>query len=145
MFDFHYDLLTYIYINRKNINKIKRHCSEIFKDNITGGIFNLFYMTNQEMKDELGVETEEINIIENLKTVKNIIDKNNLVPPYINYVFGIEGLDYLKNINDIDMLYEMGVRSVNPVWSNQNKFGGGIRSNIRSYEIRRRFNLQISR
>lgn len=36
--------------------------------------------------------------------------------------FGIEGLDYLENIDDIDILYSLGVRSVNPVWNNDNKF-----------------------
>lgn len=133
MFDCHYDLLTYIYINRNNLREVKKYCNKIFKNNITGGIFNLFYMTEQEMKDELGVTVDEINVIENLKTVKNIIDKNSLIPKHVKYVFGIEGLDYLKNIEDIDMLYEMGVRSVNPVWSNENKFGGGIRSKIRTY------------
>ena len=42
--------------------------------------------------------------------------------------FGIEGLDYLENIDDIDILYSLGVRSVNPVWNNDNKFGGGVKS-----------------
>jgi len=130
MFDLHYDLLSFIYINKNNINKIKRHCDKIFKNNIKGGIFNLFYMTKQEMKKELGVKSEEIDVIENLKTVKNIIDENKLIPANIDYVFGIEGLDYLKNIEDIDILYKLGVRSVNPVWSNENKFGGGVRSKI---------------
>jgi len=95
-------------------------------------------MTEKEMKDELGVEPQEIDIIENLKTAKNIIDENKLIPKDINYVFGIEGLDYLKNIEDVDILYELGVRSVNLVWNNQNKFGGGVRSKIRTYKTRRR-------
>ena len=138
MFDLHYDLLSYIYMNRNNINKIKRHFNKIFNNNITGGIFNLFYMTKEEMKDELGIKPQEIDVIKNLKTVKNIIDKNSLIPAHINYMFGIEGLDYLKNIDDIDILYEFGVRSVNPVWSNKNKFGGGIRSKKRTYKMWRR-------
>ena len=138
MYDLHYDLLTYIYMNRNNINKVKRHCKRIFKNNITGGIFNLFYMSKQEMKKELGVKSEKIEVIENLKIVKDIIDQNKLIPANIDYVFGIEGLDYLKSIDDIDTLYDLGLRSVNPVWSNENKFGGGIRSKIRSYKTRRR-------
>ena len=138
MFDLHYDLLSYIYMNRNNINKVKRHCNKIFQDNITGGIFNLFYMAKKEMKEELGIEPQEIDIIENLKIVENIIDKESLIPKYIKYIFGIEGLDYLKNIDDIDILDELGVKSVNPVWSNENKFGGGVRSEIRTYETWRR-------
>jgi len=138
MFDLHYDLLGYIYMNKNNINKIKKHCNRIFKNNITGGIFNLFYMTEEELKEELKITSKEIDVIENLKVVKNIIDKNNLIPKHIDYVFGIEGLDYLKNVDDIDILYDMGVRSVNPVWSNENKYGGGIRSDIRPYKTWRR-------
>lgn len=138
MFDLHYDLLTYIYINRNDIKKIKKHCKNIFKNNLTGGIFNLFYMSKQEMQEELNVEVKEIDIIKNLKEVKDIIEKNNLLPHNVKYIFGIEGLDYLQNIEDINVLYDLGVRSVNPVWNNENKFGGGIRSKIRTYELGKR-------
>jgi len=145
MFDLHYDLLTYIYINRNNIDKIKKHCYKIFNNNITGGVFNLFYMTKKEMKEELGIKLQEIDIINNLKIVKNIIDKENLIPKHIKCIFGIEGLDYLKNIDDIDILYELGVKSVNPVWSNKNKFGGGVRSKTRPYGTWRKTYIQIDR
>lgn len=127
MFDCHYDLLTYVYINRDNLKEVKKHCKKIFKNNITGGIFNLFYMSPIEMKEELGIEKEEINIIENLKEVNKLICYNNLIPKDIKYIYGIEGLDYLEKIEDIDRIYDLGVRSVNIVWNNDNKFGGGAR------------------
>ncbi len=127
MFDGHYDLLTYIYMNKENISEVREHCNKIFNENITGGIFNLFYMSEQEMYDELGIEAKDINIIENLKVVKSIINKKNLIPNNIKYTFGIEGLDYLKRIGDMEELYKLGVRSVNPVWNNHNKFGTGVR------------------
>ena len=122
MFDLHYDLLTYIYMNKNNLEEVKRHIDKIFRNNITGGIFNLFYMSEKEMYDELGIEKKDIDIIENLKVVKDIINKENLIPNNIKYTFGIEGLDYLSNISDIDKLYDLGVRSVNIVWNNDNKF-----------------------
>lgn len=127
MFDLHYDLLTYIYMNKNNLKEVKEHSEKIFKDNITGGIFNLFYMSPKEMKEELGIEKDEINIIQNLKTVNKIIYENNLIPPNIKYIYGIEGLDYLEKIEDIDEIYDLGVRSVNIVWNNDNKFGGGTK------------------
>ena len=123
MFDMHYDLLTYIYINRNNLEKVKARCEKIFKNNITGGIFNLFYMSEKEMKDELNINKNEINIVENLNTVNKLIKDNNIVPKNIKYIYGIEGLDYLEKIEDIDKIYELGVRSVNIVWNNDNKFG----------------------
>ena len=129
MFDCHYDLLTYIYMNRKRLSKVKKHCNKIFKNNITGGVFNLFYMSPREMKEELNINLDEIDIVKNLETVNRIIKKENIVPNNVKYIYGIEGLDYLKSIDDIDKIYELGVRSVNIVWNNDNKFGGGAKGN----------------
>jgi len=129
MFDLHYDLLTYIYMNKNNLKKVKKYCEKIFKDNIVGGIFNLFYMSPQEMEEELKIKKEEINIIENLKVVNKLIKENKLIPKNIKYIYGIEGLDYLEKNEDIDKIYDLGVRSVNIVWNNDNKFGGGAKGN----------------
>ena len=130
MIDCHYDLLTYILIKKDEKEFLRNYCKNVYKkDNITGGIFNLFYMTEQEMKEELGIEKNQINLIENLKEVKEYIRLNKIIPDNINYIFGIEGLDYLEKIDDIDILYSLGLRSTNPVWSNKNKFGGGVRAN----------------
>ena len=41
---------------------MKKYCRKIFRNNITGGIFNLFYMSLKEMKEELKIEQEEISI-----------------------------------------------------------------------------------
>lgn len=129
MFDCHYDLLTYVYMNRNNLKGVKKHLKKIFTDNITGGIFNLFYMSPQEMEEELEISKEEINIIENLKEVNFLICNNDLIPKNIEYIYGIEGLDYLEKIEDIEQIYDLGVRSVNIVWNNDNKFGGGAKGN----------------
>lgn len=129
MFDCHYDLLTYIYMNKNDIDMVKDYCKKVYnEDNIKGGIFNLFYMSEAEMKEEINVQKDEIDVIENLRLVKELINEYNLIPKGTKYVFGIEGLDYLKNIYDIDKLYELGLRSTNPVWSNKNKFGGGVKA-----------------
>lgn len=128
MFDCHYDLLTYIYMNRRNLKPVISHCKKIFSNNITGGIFNLFYMSEDEMKGELEIYPDEIDIIKNLKVVKFLIRKYRIIPYNIKYIIGIEGLDYLKNINDIDVLYDLGLRSTGIVWNNKNKFGAGVRA-----------------
>ncbi len=127
MFDLHYDLLTYIYMNKDNLKEVKKHFRKIFKDNITGGIFNLFYMSPKEMREELGIKKEEIDIINNLKKVNKLIYENSLIPKNIKYIYGVEGLDYLEKIKDLDKIYGLGVRSVNIVWNNDNKFGGGAK------------------
>lgn len=127
MFDCHYDLLTYIYINRRNLRPVILHCNKIFHNNITGGIFNLFYMSEDEMKDELGINSNEIDIVQNLRVVNYLIRRYRIIPKNINYLVGIEGLDYLKNIEDIDILYNLGLRSTGIVWNNKNKFGAGVK------------------
>ena len=110
MFDCHYDLLTYILMKKNEVELLKEQCTRVYrKDNITGGIFNLFYMSPVEMRAELGIEEEQINLIENLKEVKQFIESNQLISSDTKYIFGIEGLDYLKNIEDIDILYSLGL------------------------------------
>lgn len=132
MFDTHYDLLTYIYMKRKNLKFIKDYCKKVYcKSNITGGIFNLFYMSEQEMEEEINIKKEEIDVIKNLSYVKEVIEKNHLLPKDIKYIFGIEGLDYLEKIDDIDILYDLGLRSTNIVWNNENKFGTGAKGDIK--------------
>ena len=103
MFDLHYDLLTYIYMNKNNLKEVKKHIDKIFTNNITGGIFNLFYMSP-------------------IEEVKELINKNSLISSNIKYIYGIEGLDYLEKLEDLDIIYNLGVRSVNIVWNNDNKF-----------------------
>lgn len=129
MYDLHYDLLTNIYINKNNILEVKKYLKKLFRNNISGGIFNLFYMSPKEMKEELNIEEKEIDIIKNLEEVKKIIRKNKLIPKNIKYIYGIEGLDYLYNIKDLEQMYQYGVRTVNIVWNNDNQFGGGSRGN----------------
>lgn len=129
MFDCHYDLLTYILMKKNDIDFLKQYCNKVYKkENISGGIFNLFYMSKQEMKDEIGINEQDINVVENLMEVKQYIETYHLIPDNIQYIFGIEGLDYLNKIDDIDILYSLGLRSTNPVWNNQNKFGCGVKS-----------------
>jgi len=132
MFDYHFDLLMYIliYNEQKNIKKVKEYCEKIFKkDNITGGIFNLFYSGFDAMKEELSLDSiDMVDPVKDLKLVNDIIQEYELIPPDIKYIVGIEGLDYLKNIDDIEELYKLGLRSTNLVWNNQNKFGGGIKA-----------------
>lgn len=130
MYDLHYDLLMQVYINKENLVELKDYFKKIYNSkNIKGGIFNLYYMSPKEMKEELDIEPQEIDVIKNLELVTNLIKENNLIPAETKYIKGIEGLDYLNNIDDVDKLYELGIRSVNIVWNNDNKFGGGARGN----------------
>lgn len=129
MFDCHYDLLTYILMQKDNPDFLKNYCTKVYrKNNIIGGIFNLFYMSEKEMQEEIGISKDQINVIDNLREVKKYIQKHHLLSDDITYIFGIEGLDYLENTDDINILYSLGLRSTNPVWNNPNKFGSGTKT-----------------
>jgi membrane dipeptidase len=116
-------------MSQDNIEKIKEYCHRIFReDNIRGGIFNLFYEAYENMEEYLHMNGKSIDVVENLKTAKELIEKYNIIPKSTNYILGIEGLDHIKDIDEIDKLYEIGLRSTNIVWNNPNKFGGGTKA-----------------
>ncbi|MEE3343210.1 MAG: membrane dipeptidase [Bacilli bacterium] len=138
MYDMHYDLLTILYYvfekrSLSHLYKLIGDCRDIYnKDNIIGGIINLYFMTYNEMFEELGITKEEINNIPlmlkksigYLKYLKDI----DVIPKDVDFIYSIEGCDYLKGADDLDELYELGLRSIVPVWNNKNKFASGNRS-----------------
>lgn len=138
MYDMHYDLLTILYFNLKmnnplaNEEKLISDCLKIYKNNnVRGGIINLYFESIEEMKEELGINEDEVNnVIDMLKTsiqhFKNF-QGFNIIPKDIDYIYGIEGCDFLKDEKDLDTLYSLGLRSMIPVWNNPNKFGSGNR------------------
>jgi len=128
MFDAHYDMLSYILIKKNDVKFLKKYSREVFnRNNIIGGIFNLFYMNVSEMKKGVGISKSEINVIENFKFVKGFIESNKLFSKDIKFLYAIEGVDYLDDLSEIDELYSLGLRAVGLVWNNESKFGGGIR------------------
>lgn len=124
--DAHYDLLTVIYMLRNNTIKIKELCEKIYRDdNVTHGILNLFFMNQKEMKEQLNILPNELNVLDMLNKVIEIDKEYELIKNKNNFLYGIEGCDYLK-IDDLEELFKLGIRSINPVWNNQNKYGSGI-------------------
>ena len=143
MYDMHYDLLTILYYNLKkgnkysDSNKLIRDCKAIYKDsiryrNITGGIINLFFMSPEEMYNELDITKEEIlNVKKMFKqsiVYLEYMKKIGVIPKDIDFIYSIEGCDYLNSYKDLEELYELGLRSIIPVWNNKNKFASGNRS-----------------
>ena len=140
MFDMHYDLLTILYFNYKKNNplgnpqKFIEDCKRIYHDdNIMGGIVNLYFESPSEMKAELGIDEDELKDVKKMfKTSTELFNELQAagIIPNGEFIFGIEGCDYLKDEKDLKHLYNMGLRSILPVWNNQNKFGSGIRGDI---------------
>lgn len=134
-FDNHYDLLTEIAINfdpfnkNSNINNLTDKINKMYNDNIKGSIINLFFMSKEEMKDELDIK--DINVIEMFKKSKEQLEFMKMagyIKDDVKFIYSIEGCDFLE-IDDLEKLYNLGLRSILPVWNNKNKYGSGINTN----------------
>lgn len=138
MYDMHYDLLTILYYNLKknnpkaNIEKLNQDLINMYKGNIQGGIINLYFMSEQEMLEELNITKEEMNNVLQMfqQSIQHLKDYQNcgIIPKDIDYIYSIEGCDFLTDENDLEPLYKLGLKSIIPVWNNESKFGSGIRS-----------------
>lgn len=122
MFDSHYDLLTILYLLKDNKKYIDKICLDT-TNNLVGIIGNLYFMSEKEMKDELGIE-ENINVSSMLEKALSVFNSLDL-----NYktVFSIEGCDYIKDLRELEYLNSLGLKAILPVWNNENKYGSGIR------------------
>lgn len=139
MYDMHYDLLTILYFNMTKKNKYS-NISKLFEDlkkiyaqgNVIGGIINLYFMTPEEMREELDISSIEMvklkemffKSVQYLEYCKSI----GIILPTSNFLYGIEGCDYIENTKDLESLYELGLRSIIPVWNHSNQYGSGYRT-----------------
>ena len=130
MYDMHYDLLTILYcVFNKKINLKLKDIKKIYDNNIIGGIVNLYFMSKQEMKEQLNIEYFDVTkMFKESIGYLEILKQNNVIPKDINFIYSIEGCDYLNDILQLEYLYKLGLRSILPVWNEENKFGSGIRS-----------------
>ena len=139
MYDMHYDLLTILYFNMiqnnkfANKKKMQNDLKQIYANkNILGGLINLYFMTPEEMQDELDISIEEMRDIkqmlsQSIQFLESMKDKG-IIPYDTDFIYSIEGCDYIKSNQELEELYEMGVRSIIPVWNHQNQYGSGYRT-----------------
>lgn len=139
MYDSHYDLLTIIYFNLKkgnpkaNKQKLINDCINVYKDeNVYGGIINLYFMSPEEMIDELGITKSECEDVKSMfKTAINGLKQmqsEGVIPNDRKFIFSIEGCDFIKDPIELLDLYNMGLRAILPVWNNENRYGSGNRT-----------------
>lgn len=138
MYDMHYDLLTILYYNFKDNNplankeKVIEDCKKIYDNNVFGGLINLYFMSEKEMKEELGIEKDELYDVTAMfkKSIEylELLKDSDIIPANINFMYSIEGCDYIKSAEELEDLYNLGLRSILPVWNEKNKYGSGNRS-----------------
>lgn len=123
MIDCHYDLLTILYCcylkdDFSYIKKIQEDLKEV-----DGLIANLYFMSGKEMEEELHIT--EINVVEMFKISTELFQKYFKEKKVI---YSIEGCDYIKDEEELEELYHLGLRNILLVWNNENSYGSGNRS-----------------
>lgn len=130
MIDTHYDLLSIAYVCylKNDYTKLEliRNNINNNRGNIKGVFANLYFMTEEEMKEELDINyyNKDISVVDMFKISKEIVE--NYFPD-IEFVYSIEGCDYVKE-EELDELYSLGLRSILLVWNNENRYGSGNRT-----------------
>ncbi len=112
--------------------RTEQELAKIYHNNVLGGIINLYFMSPREMQEELGITKEELQDVKGMfqKSIKYLEDlqKKAIISSKIEFLYSIEGCDYLKDETELATLYDMGLRAILPVWNEKNKFGSGNRS-----------------
>lgn len=130
MVDTHYDLLSICYTCylKNDYTKIEEISKKIKNNKNIKCIFaNLYFMSIDEMKEELheNYYNPTTSILTMFKISKQILE---YYLPDIEFIYSIEGCDFV-DINDLESLYEEGIKSIVTVWNTENKYGSGNRTN----------------
>lgn len=129
MIDFHYDLLTKLYISYLNndFKEAEEICKAFRLNNIRALVANLCFETEEEMKKEYHKDywNPNVGIKEMFYIATTLV--SSFVNSDISVYYSIEGCDYVE-IDDLEELYEMGLRVILPVWNHQNQYGSGNRT-----------------
>ena len=136
MIDLHHDLLSIMYYSyiRDDYTYLDEWIKNFREDNVSGLLANLYFMNEDEMKEEIG--DRKINVVEMFKKSTELFKK---YLPLEDVIFSIEGCDYIKDTNELVELYNLGLRNILLVWNNPNKYGSGNRSDYGLTEEGRKF------
>ena len=106
MFDTHYDLLTIAYkAYLTNDYSYLEEITKYFNDkNVTGVIANLYFMSKEEMENEIcaGYYKDDVSVLDMFVKSKEILDK---YLPNTEIIYSIEGADYIKDTVELEKLY----------------------------------------
>ena len=142
MIDLHFDLLTKLYTSylENDFKYIEQFMNNLNNDNVEGLIANLSFMSKEEMIKEYHRRYYDkyVSVVDMFKISKYLLDK--YLPNDILVIMSIEGCDYV-DIKDLDVLYNIGLRAVLPIWNEENKYGSGNRTNKGLTDIGKAFIL----
>lgn len=124
MIDLHYDLLSILYYcYKKNDFRYIKKLQEYYKENnVRGVVANLYFMNEEEMKEEMKELFEPIDVVERFRISTTLFRKYF---PNLNAVYSIEGCDFIQGPEELEKLYQLGLRNILLVWNNKNRYGSG--------------------
>lgn len=124
MIDLHQDLLSILYYCylRKDFSYVEEWIQNFREDNVSGLLANLYFMSHEEMKKEIG--NQKINVLEMFRISTELFHR---YLPSFKVIFSIEGCDYIQDTNELEDLYRLGLRNLLLVWNNPNRYGSGNR------------------
>lgn len=128
MFDAHYDLLTDLYISylRNDFSRVDEFCKFFNTNNVCGLIANLCFLSDEEMKEEFHENYWNKNSsLVDMFRIATSLSKERLSSS-VQVYYSIEGCDKVC-LDDLQTLYDLGLRVVAPVWNETNIYGSGIR------------------
>ncbi len=122
MIDLHHDLLSIMYYCylRNDYSYLESWLHNFRLDNVSGLLANLYFMNPEEMKKEIG--DRDINVLEMFRISTELFKK---YLPDEEVIFSIEGCDYIKDTQELEELYQLGLRNILLVWNNPNRYGSG--------------------
>ena len=138
MIDLHYDLLSILYqcYLRMDFSYIDKIISNFRDNNVSGVIANLYFMNEEEMKNELGDNYGDIDVVDIFKKSVELFEEYF---PNLEVIYSIEGCDYIKDLDELEELYNLGLRNILLVWNNPNKYGSGNKGDYGLTDLGREF------
>ena len=79
-------------------------------------------MNEEEMKEEMKELFEPIDVVERFRISTTLFRKYF---PNLNAVYSIEGCDFIQGPEELEKLYQLGLRNILLVWNNKNRYGSG--------------------
>jgi membrane dipeptidase len=115
IFDVHSDMLYDLYT--KKIAGIKNrfrnfHVPQLLSSALGGQLWTMY-------------SPDDFNLIEAIKIALSEIDMSLL--PDFKVILGLEGLRNLKTADDIEILYQMGIRHAMLTWNEENQYATGVK------------------
>lgn len=131
--DMHGDLFSHFTVaglkGEEQIFK-KHHLENFRKGSVYLSVFNVWIDDERE-----GINERAMQILS--YGAKEIINNQDILNPVyryddiqdndkVNFIIGLEGIDYLKNAEEIYALYQYGVRLISLTWNHSNNFAASI-------------------